>query len=313
MFLLQAFKPNNEFPKYLLGSIIILIFTFLGYIPVGVGIFIEAAATGKPFPQEDNFMTFLEPNLMLFLLMLSFVAALTGIFLVVKFLHKQTIREVTTGRRKTDWGRILFSFAVWATFSAVSIGVSYYMNPEDFVINFKPVPFAILAVIAIIMIPIQTSTEEYVFRGYLMQGFAIMSRNRWFPLLLTSAIFGCLHLGNPEVEKMGYIILVYYIGTGLFLGIITLMDDGIELALGFHAANNLVGALLVTSAWSVFQTHSVLKDISEPTAGLEVIFPVVIIFPILLFIFSKKYNWSGWKEKLTGKIVLPQTENNQID
>jgi hypothetical protein len=35
-------------------------------------------------------------------------------------------------------------------------------------------------------------------------------------------------------------MFVYYIGTGLFLGI-TLMDEGMELALGFHAANNLVG------------------------------------------------------------------------
>ena len=43
---------------------------------------------------------------------------------------------------------------------------------------------------------------------------------------------------NPEVEKLGYLILVYYIGSGLFLGIITLMDEGIELALGFHFANN---------------------------------------------------------------------------
>ena len=75
-----------------------------------------------------------------------------------------------------------------------------------------------------------------------------------------------------------------------------------ELALGFHAANNLVSALLVTSDWSAFQTHSIFKDISEPKAGFDVILPVMIIYPILLFIFSKKYQWTDWKEKLTGKI-----------
>jgi low affinity Fe/Cu permease len=37
-----------------------------------------------------------------------------------------------------------------------------------FVLNFKPVPFVILVVIGTLLIPIQTSTEEYVFRGYLM-------------------------------------------------------------------------------------------------------------------------------------------------
>ncbi|MDI1254796.1 MAG: CPBP family intramembrane metalloprotease [Flavobacterium sp.] len=312
MFLLQAFKPNNDFWKYILGSVIIIFFNVAGYIPLGIALFI-ARLSGRALPIGDELMTYFEPNLMLFLIMFTFVTALAGIFLVIRRFHGQTVREVTTARKKTDWHRIFFSFGIWAVFSAISVAISYYTAPENFVINFKPIPFAILAVIAIVMIPIQTSVEEYVFRGYLMQGFAVLAKNKWFPLLLTSVIFGCLHLGNPEVGKMGYILLVYYIGTGFFLGVITLMDDGIELALGFHAANNLVSALLVTSAWSVFQTHSVLKDISEPTAGVEVIFPVVIIFPILLFIFSKKYKWSGWKEKLTGEIVLRQPENNQID
>ena len=119
---------------------------------------------------------------------------------------------------------------------------------------------------------------------------------------MTSVIFGSLHIFNPEVQKMGYIILVYYIGTGFLLGIMTLMDDGMELSLGFHAANNLIGALLVTADWSAFQTNSILKDISEPSAGLDVIFPVIIVYPLLLFIFSKKYHWKDWREKLTGQI-----------
>ncbi|MNY23432.1 hypothetical protein D3C86_1570990 [compost metagenome] len=87
------------------------------------------------------------------------------------------------------------------------------------------------------------------------------------------------------------------------------MDEGIELSLGFHAANNLVGALLVTSDWTVFQTHSILKDHSEPTAGFDVLLPVFVIFPILLFIFSKKYKWNNWKEKLTGVIVPPTKDS----
>jgi membrane protease YdiL (CAAX protease family) len=139
-----------------------------------------------------------------------------------------------------------------------------------------------------------------------MHGFGNLADNKWFPLLMTSLIFGTMHIFNPEVSKMGYIILVYYIGTGLFLGIITIMDEGTELAIGFHAANNLIGALLVTTDWTVFQTNSILKDISEPTAGFDIILPIVIIYPILLFIFSKKYNWSDWKEKLTGKINIQQ-------
>ena len=222
--------------------------------------------------------------------------------------------SITTSRTKIDWNRVFFSFSIWSVFTIVSTVAFYFSNPNDFVINFKPIPFAILVVIGTVLIPIQTSTEEYVFRGYLMQGFANLAKNKWFPLLMTSVIFGLMHISNPEVSKMGNIIFVYYIGTGFLLGIITLMDEGMELALGFHAANNLISALLVTSDWSAFQTHSIFKDISEPSAGLDVILPVVIIYPILLFIFSKKYQWTNWKEKLTGKIdePLPFNDLNSI-
>ncbi|MFB9076656.1 lysostaphin resistance A-like protein [Flavobacterium procerum] len=303
MFLEQGIKPENDFWKYLLGSVFIIAASFIGQIPLSAAVLYKSFVENKPFPTTDEeVMKMFESNMTLFLVMISFVFAFVGIYFVVKYIHHQTILSITTSRTKVDWKRIWFSFFLWSLFSIVSFLFVYLKSPEHFVFNFNLIPFLILIVIASLLIPIQTSTEEYVFRGYLMQGFANLSYNRWFPLLMTSVIFGTMHIFNPEVAKMGKIIMVYYIGTGLFLGIITLMDEGMELALGFHAANNLVGALLVTSDWTVFQTHSIFIDRSEPSAGLDVILPVLIIYPILLFIFSRKYGWKNWKEKLSGNI-----------
>lgn len=302
MFLEQGIKPENKFWKYLIGSVCIIVASFIGQIPFSVAVLYKTY-NSKNFPTDnDAALKIFEPNLTLFLVMISFVFAFAGIFFVVKHLHNQTILSVTTSRKKIDWGRVAFSFILWAIFSILSFLVLYLKSPENFVWNFKLIPFLILLVLGSVLIPIQTSTEEYIFRGYLMQGFANLSKNRWFPLLMTSLIFGSLHVFNPEVLKMGYVIMIYYIGTGLFLGVLTLMDEGMELSLGFHAANNLIGALLVTSDWSVFQTHSIFKDMSEPSAGFDVILPIVVIYPILLLIFSKKYGWKNWKEKLTGNI-----------
>lgn len=304
MFVEQGIRPENNFWKYIGGSILIIFASFVGQVPLLIALYYETYVNGKPYPtSNDAIMSFFEPNMTLFLILISFVFAMLGIFFVVRYLHNQTMLSITTSRAKVDWNRVLFSFSIWAIFTIVTTLAFYLSNPSDFVINFKPIPFLILVVIGTLLIPIQTSTEEYVFRGYLMQGFANLAKNKWFPLIMTSVIFGVMHISNPEVSKMGNIILVYYVGTGLFLGVITLMDEGMELALGFHAANNLVSALLVTSDWSAFQTNSIFKDISQPSAGLDVIFPVVIIYPILLIIFSKKYKWVNWKEKLTGKIA----------
>ncbi|MFV5699171.1 lysostaphin resistance A-like protein [Flavobacterium sp. ZT3R17] len=306
MFIEQGVKSENKFWKYIVGSLVIIFASFLGQIPLLLALLYETFINGKKYPSSnEDVMTFFEPNMTLFLILASFVFAMLGIYFVIKYIHNQTMLSITTSRSKMDWKRVLFSFSIWSVFTIVSTLLFYFSNPSDFVINFKPIPFVILAVIGTLLIPIQTSTEEYVFRGYLMQGFANLAKNKWFPLVMTSVIFGAMHISNPEVSKMGNIILVYYVGTGFLLGIITLMDEGMELALGFHAANNLVSALLVTSDWSAFQTHSIFKDVSEPSAGFDVIFPVVIIYPILLFIFSKKYKWTNWKDKLTGKIEEP--------
>lgn len=303
MFIEQAFKKDNEFWRYLVGSVIVIFASFVGQLPLLIAFGIKAATKGGSIPTtEYDIYNYLDKNLTLFLILLSFVAAFIGLYIVVKHIHKQQFIEIVTARPKTDWKRIGFAFLTWGIFSTASVLLVYFGYPGTYILQFDAEKFIILLVIAALLIPIQTSVEELIFRGYLMHGFGLLAKNRWFPLVMTSVIFGGMHLLNPEVEKMGYIISLYYIGTGLFLGIITLMDDGTELALGFHAANNLVAALLVTADWTAFQTHSVFKDVSEPSAGFDILLPVFIIYPILLIIFSKRYKWSGWKEKLTGKI-----------
>ncbi|MFK8061159.1 MAG: CPBP family glutamic-type intramembrane protease [Polaribacter sp.] len=125
------------------------------------------------------------------------------------------------------------------------------------------------------------------------------------PLIITSVTFGLLHGANPEVEKLGPIAMVFYIGTGFFYGITTLMDEGTELSLGLHAVNNMVAAFFVTTDWTVFQTDALYRDISEPSVGWEMFFPVLVLYPLILFVFSKKYGWQNWSEKLAGKIEKP--------
>ena len=313
MYIAQAFNVLHDWWRYLVGVIIVVIAVFIGQIPFTIAVFAKALSNGMNIANidESKMLSLLEPNLSLFLMLLSFAIGLVGVLLVSKYLHKQSLTHLTTSRKKIDWKRFWFIFILWGLISSGFIVVEYFVSPEDYQVNFNLVPFVILCVIAIIMVPLQTSFEEYLFRGYLMQGIGVLVKNKWIPLIITSVVFGLLHIANPEVDKLGNVIMVYYIGTGLFLGIVTLMDEGLEIALGFHAANNLFTALLVTADWTAFQTHSVLKDMSDPDKiGLiEIFVPVFVVFPILLFILSKKYKWTNWKDKLLGAVVPPPKED----
>lgn len=301
MFLSQVNLSRKDFLKYLLGSFLVIIFNILGQIPLFVYL-VSQSILDQEFSDPNEIFSLIPSNTGLFLMLLPFAISLLGLWFILKKLHQQDMRIVATSRDSIDWSRVIFSFAIWGFLSSMIILSGYIISPEDYEINFKLTPFLILACIAVILIPLQTSFEEYLFRGYLMQGFAGLFRNRWAPLFMTSIIFGCLHLANPEVDKLGYNLVWWYMGTGLVLGIMTLMDEGIELALGVHASNNLFAALLVTADWTVFQTESILKYTGEPSLSKELILSFIIFYPLLLFIFYKKYKWSDFKSRLFGKL-----------
>ena len=319
-FIQQAYRGKYEWWRYIVGVCTVIIGVMVFSMPHVVAILMKKMSGNEVDLNklENNDMEYIlslfDSNVNLFFMMLPFVGGLLFLIIVIRFLHKQSFVSLTTSRKKIDWKRVSFSFFFWGILSSGLILLDYYLSPNDYLINFNLKPFLILSALAIILVPIQTSCEEYLFRGYLMQGLGIISKNRLFPLIMTSVVFGLMHYANPEVDKLGSIMMVYYIGTGLFLGIITLMDEGLELALGFHAANNLFTVLLVTADWTAFQTHSILKDVSEPSAGVDILIPVLIIFPIILFVFSKKYGWTNWKEKLTGKIEeVVVIDNKQLN
>lgn len=307
-FIQQAYKGINEWWSYLVTLFILFIgWQLIGVIPL-FGTAAYYAGDMETFLEagKDNFMSLgIDSNLYLLLMIISFLGGLLGLFIGVKYIHKRAIRTLITSRIKVDWSRFFFAFSLWAVIGVIMVGVGYFISPDDFVWNFNPLSFFVLVIVSFLFLPIQTSMEELMFRGYLMQGFGTWFKKSFVALILTSVIFGLLHGMNPEVEKLGMISMVYYIGTGLVLGIFTLMDEGTELAMGFHAANNIVAAVLVTANWTVFQTDALLIDTSEPSVGWEMFLPVFVLYPLVLYIFSKKYGWTNWQEKLLGTVRKP--------
>ena len=289
-FIQQAYKGENEWWAYVLTIFLLIVgWQLIGIIPL-VLTALSYSETMDDFSRAalDNFTSLgIDSNLYLILMIFTFFGGLVFLLLGIRYIHKRKVLTVLTSRSKLDWNRILFAFCTWFIAGILSVSISYFIAPEDFVWNFKFVPFIILVLISFLMLPFQTSMEEVLFRGYLMQGFGTWFKKGIIALILTSVIFGLLHGANPEVEKLGWTIMIFYIGTGLLLGIFALMDEGIELSLGFHAANNIVAAVFVTTNWTVFQTNALLIDTSEPSVGWELFLPIVVLYPIVIYIYSK--------------------------
>ncbi len=305
----QAFKGYTDWWRYLLGFFFIFFIWQIGasiqIIFVYLKLLKDGLAANEILQKLSDYkviMGTLESNFNFFLLMFGFVFGFGAIVLVVKLFHQLKMKNLITTRNTIDWKRVGLSFGIISALITISIVVDYKLSPDNYEYNFQFKRFLILALIGIIMVPIQTTFEELLFRGYLMQGFGSVFKSRAVALILTSVLFGVLHLGNPEFGMLGNEALIVYIGTGFLLGIMTLMDDGLELAIGFHAGNNLLTALLLTADWTAFQTYSVFRYTGKPSLMSDVYIPVFIIYPVLILVFARIYKWKNWKEKLFGKI-----------
>ena len=307
MFIEQVLDFKNDWWRYLIGFIVIFLFwQFIGAIPLIIGMISQMDFSDLDSLQalespNDMFSMIGSKNTVLTLLLISFLVGFLGLFIVVKNIHNQNFKSLITSRKKIDYSRILHCFLVIFILNSLMIFISYLISPSSFEYNFQLEPFLILLLICIFLLPFQTTFEELLVRGYLLQGFGIAFKSRAAAFIIPSIIFGFLHILNPEIDKLGYGFLVAYILMGMTWGIFTLMDDGNELAIGAHYANNLVVFLFLTADWHAVQTNAVFISVEEPNL-LSMIIPMFIYYPILIFYFSKKYNWTNWSEKLFGKI-----------
>lgn len=240
----------------------------------------------------------IEPNLGLLIMLLPFLAGLFAFILLIKPIHGKTFNLVINGTGKIRWNRFFISGLVWVSISALYLFIYQKVDPENFSINNSSKTLIFLILISLVFIPFQAALEEVVFRGYLMQGFAVIVRKRWFPLVITSVLFGLLHSFNPEVRDFGFFTMMpHYIIFGLIFGVITILDDGIEAAMGAHAANNIFLCIMVTQKSSTLQTASLYEQHNVyPWTEFVGLLLTGILFILILKVL---FRWRGFSPLLS--------------
>lgn len=219
-----------------------------------------------------------------------FALGLITLIIATPWIMKRSALSLFTSRKSLDWNRIMFAFGLWFLIMSVMLLFSYFVLDAKIIWNFKNPSFWYLLLVSFLILPLQTTFEEVLFRGLLFQGFGLLTRNGLATILMTGFLFGFVHMGNPEIAILGKPLILYYIFTGVFLGLITYLDEGLELSLGFHAANNVFGALIVTNNWQAFRTDALLIDTSPPKIGIDLWLTIFVAYPILFWIFKKRFN-----------------------
>ena len=217
--------------------------------------------------------------------LLPFALLFLGVLFAVRFVLDRSARTVVTGRPRVSVRRILVGAGVYAGLLAVSSFADALLHPGAYQATFAADRFIPAAIVVLLLIPVQSSAEELLFRGYVIQWTSLATDRPGRtakPLVriavlsgVSGIVFALPHLANPEAQgAQAYAWLVwFFLGAGWAWA--SVLDGRIELAIGAHIANNVFGILIVGYSVSVVPTAGIWT-----TSVLD--FPVMIVTSAVL-------------------------------
>ncbi len=231
------------------------------------------------------------PLLFLIIVGVSYGIYFLLFYLCIRFIHKKEFMLLINIENKIKWVRILKGAGLWTVILSLFTFISIINNEGALSYNLNLVSFIYLLIIGLIIFPIQASFEEIFFRGYLMQGFGLLSKKPVLPLIFTTLIFGLIHFFNGTTPAMSTSIVISALILGLMLGIIVLGENGLETAMGAHIANNMFIAFFLNSSDSGLGNlpSLITTQSSDPFSGIPVLILMASVMIIILF-WNKKAN-----------------------
>lgn len=250
-FLDLANRGEARWTRYILTLLIIIAtWSFVGSGTVLFGVY-GSEPEGSPLDGTNPILDFIAINLL-------FVTALIGLWIGICNVHKRSLRTLITPRDHIRWGRIFQGFGLQMGLGIVFAAIDALLFPDNYTYTLDPERFYKFAILVLFLTPFQTTTEELLTRSYFLQMLGHFTRHPIVLVILNALLFALLHFMNPEIAKYGVVpMLISYFVVGAFLALVTLKDNGAELAIGIHAANNMFAAVLVNYEGSALSTNAI--------------------------------------------------------
>lgn len=217
------------------GTLFIL--TLVGFIAALINpIFAEQLAGA-----EDALYAMDMTDPLVFILSLgSIILMLPAILFATRMLGSRPTGLISSVAGALRWRWLGFCLALALGVMAVSYTVSFIIGTsqgEPFAPDFAADRMWLMIGLTLLLVPIQATAEEYVFRGYLMQAIGGWLRHPAFAIGLPIPLFVFGH----DYDLYGQLDVGLF---ALAAGWLTWRTGGLEAAIGLHIVNNVVIFLL---------------------------------------------------------------------
>ncbi|WP_198863435.1 CPBP family intramembrane glutamic endopeptidase [Bacillus velezensis] len=284
-------EGRNSVSRYLLSLLLIVGLFFFGSILTVFYMFLTSAFNPSLTINWDE-AALSDPLADIYLQHIVYFIAIPGIWIAVRFIMKRRFLSIITPNQSLNWKRIFFGFGTYVVLMFVAGLIDFLIHPDRFTLQeFHASRFLLLLAAAVLLVPIQTSAEEFLFRGFLLQFAGKLTANAVVLTVIIGGLFGALHFGNPEMDNGALWAGIGYVTIGMIWTFITIKTGSLEMSLGGHAANNMFLFIFLTEDHSVYGG---IPSVFTTAAGGYEIYDCIstlvinIIFAWLAFRFVKK-------------------------
>ncbi len=131
---------------------------------------------------------------------------------------------------------------------------------------------------------VQTFGEEFIFRGYLTQGFLLALKKPLPAAIASGLLFGSVHIPNGIPQALNATVF------GIVCALIAIRTGGIALTFGLHLANNYFGAVVVVSGADVFKgSPGIITQTTPQLIWWDLCIAVAALAGALWLIFRRPY------------------------
>ena len=223
--------------------------------------------------------------------LISFLPLLLAPILLHRLLLRRPLRELFTRSRRSFHSDVLIGVMVMSFLLIVTGLPDFILNNSGYTWSFDGGRFFPYLLVALTLIPIQTTAEEVFYRGWIQQRLEKKGRSIWLISLTGGLLFALPHLGNPEVSGNLLLPILGYGSTGFMFTWVTMRDQSMGLAVGAHAANNILGGILVSSVDSALPSASIWVT-PEVQWGPAAFFSVLFV-PLFIWLTRK------WRDRVS--------------
>jgi hypothetical protein len=278
--------------RWILGTFIILIsWLALGAILTAVfaGLFgLDLLALASTNKESLAIVRGYEPWQAASAVLVSFIPLLVIPILLHRYLLKQPLRNLFTRSNRNFSQEVLLGAAVMSLLLLASGLPDFIFNNSSYAWSFDAAKFIPYLLVAFTLIPIQTTAEEVFYRGWIQQRLENGRRSIWLVSILGGLLFALPHMGNPEVSGNLILPILGYGASGFMFTWVTMRDQSMGLAVGAHAANNILAGLFVSSSDSALPAASIWVT-PEVQWGPAAVVSVLLI-PAFIWLTGK---WRG--------------------